>query len=498
MTLPTVGTIAYPTAPEVRDGILRTIKIGLAREGITVNVLPGSDHYVRAEALARRLTVAYANTRIAYEDYSPLTATGDKLIQIAGVFGVTKRQPSKATGFVIIASTSAVTIPAGFRATAPNGETYDVIASTTVSNGGTVELVAVNTGKSTNQAKGTKLVWQSGSIGALGNVATVDAGGIDGGANEDDNETLRRRLLDRLANPSVGGNNASVKATAEDASAAVEAAYVYAALNGPASLSVAMTKAGGDRTLSAANVAAPRSALIAALPGHVRVYATAITKEEVDVVLRATLPEAASAGGAGGGWKDAAPWPSGTPAAGTNDGKVTAYTAPTATVRTTTAPTVGNAIGIWDADAQVMREYTIATSGGVSGAYTITVQGLDGSAGFKSSPLNAFVSAGAFNLKAYAATMLTELEALGPGEKTASLELLPTSRRYPVIDNAHPANLDNRILGNLQKAHPELVAEYGLRLETGTTTAITGPSIPAATTDPPNNLVLAQLAFWKA
>lgn len=498
MTLPTVGTIAYPTAPEVRDGILRTIKLGLAREGITVNVLPGSDHYVKAEALARRLTVAYANTKIAIEDYSPLTATGDKLEQIAGVFGITKRQPSNATGYVITTSTGVVTIPAGYRAVAPNGETYDVITVSTVASGGTVEVVAVNTGKSTNQDAETKLVWTSAAVGALNVVCTVDAGEIDGGADEDDDETLRRRLLDRLANPSVGGNNASVKATAEDASAAVEAAYVYAALNGPASLSVALTKAEGDRTLSAANVTTVRSALIAALSGHVRVYVTAVTAEEVDIVLRCTLPEAASAGGAGGGWKDASPWPSGTPAAGTNDGKVTAYTAPTATVRTTTAPTVGNAIGIWDADSQVMHEYTIATSGGVSGAYTITVQGLEGSAGFKVSPLSAFVSAGAFNLKAYAATMLSEIEALGPGEKTASLELLPTARRYPIVDNAHPANLDNRVLGNLQKAHPELVTANGLTLATGTTTTLTGPSVPAATTDPPNIMVLAQLAFWKA
>ena len=498
MTLPTVGTIAYPTAPEVRDGMLRTIKLGLARVGITVNVLPGSDHYVRADALARRLTVAYANNQIAIEDYNPLTARGDKLVQIAGVFGVRKRQPSKATGFVIIASTAAVTIPAGFRAVAPDGETYDVISSTTVSNGGTVEVVAVNTGKSTNQKKDTKLTWQSASIGALNAICTVDAGGIDGGANEDDDETLRRRLLDRLANPSVGGNNASVKAICEDASAAVEAAYVFAALQGPSSLDVALTKAGDDRTLSSATVAIVRAALIAALPGHAKMNVTAIDAEEVDVVLRATLPDPATAGGTGGGWKDASPWPSGTPAAGTNDGKVTSYTAPTATVRTTTSPAVGNAIGVWDAANQVMHEYTIATVGGASGAYTITVQGLDGSAGFKASPLGAYISAGAVGLRSYGATMVTEMAALGPGEKTDSLELLPRSRRYPNIDNAHPSALDNRILGNLQKAHPELVAEYGLRLEAGTTTTLTAPSLPAATTDPPHVLVLSQFAIWKA
>lgn len=498
MTLPTVGTIAYPTVAETRDGMLRTIKLGLARAGITVNVLPGSDYYIRCEALARRLMVAYANNKIALEDYNPLTARGEALVQIAAVFGVLKRPASGGTGYVTIVSSSTVIIPAGYQAVAPNGELYEAITGGSVANGDNVELKAVGTGKRTNQPVGTKLVWTSAAVGALSNVATVAAGGIDGGNDTDTDEVLRQRLLDRLANPSVGGNAANVKATCEDASAGVEAAYVYDAARGPSSVDAAVTKEGGDRTLSSATVALCRSRLIAALPGHVSVNVTSVDAQGVDVVLRATLPEAVAAGGAGGGWRDGVPWPQGTPAAGTDDGKVTAYSAPTATVRTTTAPVVGNNIGIWDAVGQVMHEYTITTVGGVSGAYTIKVQGLEGAAGFKADPTDAYVSAGAQNLAGYAAQMLSEVEALGPGEKTASLELLPRARRYPTASNKHPRDLDNRILGNLQKAYPELVTEYGLRLATGTTTTLTGPSIPNTTTDPPKILVLKQFAIWKA
>lgn len=500
MALPTVGTATYPTAAEIRDGILRTIRLGCARATppITVNVLPGSDPWFKADAWSRRVVVAFANNKIGLEDYSPLTATGDALVQVAGIFGVRKRPASSATGFVTISSTGTVTIPAGFIAVAPSGESFATVAVATVANGGAVELQAVNAGTATNVPSGTKLQWASSAIGALGATCTVAVGGIDGGFDEDDDERLRRRLLDRLANPSVGGNNADVKETAENASAAVEAAYVYAAVRGPASVDVAVTKAGGDRTLSTATVATVAASVRGLLPGHVNVNVTAVEAQEVDVVLRATLPDPAAAGGVGGGWKDATSWPQGSPAAGTNDGKVTTYSAPTATVRTTTSPVVGQAIGVWDPAGEVMHEYLVASVGGVSGAYTITVQGLEGAAGFKVSPLGAYVSAGAQNLAAYAATMLEQVQALGPGEKTESLELLPLSRRYPTADNAHPRDLDNRLLGNLQAAHPEMVAEYGLRLKTSTTTAITGPEVPTTTTDPPKILVLKHFAIWRA
>lgn len=498
MALPTVGSINYPTAAEIRDGILRTIKLGCARQSITVNVLYGSEPWIKADALSRRLVVAFANNKIALEDYSPLTATEDRLTQIAGVFGVTRRSPSKATGFVTISSTGTVTIPAGYRCVAPNGETYDTITANTVANGGSVEVQAVNTGLATNQSYLTKLTWTASSVGALGATCTVGVGDIDGGAPEDDDETLRRRLLNRLANPSVGGNNASVQAIAENASAAVQAAYPYAGLRGPASVDVAVTKAEGDRELSDATVDLVQAALTSALPGHVDVNVTAVTAQEVDVVLRATLPAPTTSGGAGGGWLDATSWPQGTPAAGSNDGKVTAYSAPTATVRTTTTPVVGQHIGVWDPVAEVMHQYTVASVGGVAGAWTITVQGLEGASGFKTSPLNAFISAGCVNLDSYAETMLAEVQKLGPGEKTDSLDLLPRSRRYPNIDSANPSDLDNRILGNLQVAHPELVVDYGLRLDTGTTTASTSPDLPTTTTDPPKILVLKYFSIWKA
>lgn len=500
-----VDNADYPTIAELRDAILRTIVLGFARIGLEANVLPGSENYIRADAFARRAAQAFENNRLGLRQYHPLTATGQALVDIAALYGVTKREPSKASGYLVITCTGTVTIPSGYRCTGPNGEKYDTTStSTAISTGAEVQVVAVNVGDATNQDAGATFTWDSSAVGGLQQTAVVASGGITGGADEDTEEELRSRLIDRLAFPGVGGNVSQTRSIAEAASAAVDAAYVYAAVRGPASLDVAILRNEGDRALGTATVNAVAAALAADLPGHASINVTSVLEQGLDVVLRATLPLPTTAGGAGGGWRDASPWPSGTPAAGTNDGKITAYNSATgtATVRTTATPVVGQSIGIWDPDASddggEMYEYTITSVGGSAGAWTFTVQDSAGSVGFKASPLNAYVSAGAVSLTSYAATIAAQFLLLGPGEKTDSTDLLPRARRQPTVDQGAASAVDNRILANVMAAHTEMVVDYGLRLETGTTTTRTSPALPSSTAGEPRIITLKYLGIWKA
>jgi uncharacterized phage protein gp47/JayE len=303
LTLPAVGSATYPTIVEIRDSILRTIKLGFQRVGLSANVLVGSENYVRADAFARRAVLAFANNKLALQDYSPLTATGDNLVTVAKVYGVTKRAPSKASGYVKITCTGTVTIPAGYQCTAPNGEKYQTTTANTVATGAEIEVQAVNTGDATNQAAATRITWDSNAVGPLNQVASVGASGITGGFPEDDDEKLRQRLIDRLAFPGVGGNVSQTKAFAEDASAAVGAAYVYAAARGPASLDVAIVSDEGDRTLSTGVINTVAAYLGANLPGHADINATTVSPQPLDVVFQGSLPLPTTAGGAGGGWR---------------------------------------------------------------------------------------------------------------------------------------------------------------------------------------------------
>lgn len=497
MALPVVGDAAYPTPAEVRDAILRTVAFACARRGVTANVLPGSDHYIRADAIAKRISVAMANNRIALADYSPLTATGDALRDLCTVYGVPERAASSASGSVTITCTGTITIPADFVATAPSGLKYKTTgASIAITTGAKVELIAVSTGAATNVDPSTVLSWDSASIGSLAPTCTVDADGFTGGFDTDTDEQLRSRLLDRLANPAGGGNVAQVRQWAEDASSAVERAFCYAGVRGAGTYDVAVTAAGGDRTVPGATVTTIEALVDAQHPGHCDVNATTVSPERVDVILSATMPTPASTGGAGNGWRDTVPWPSGAVTLGVNDGKVTGYAAPTATVRTTATPVAGQRIGVWDpgTDEGTFYEYTIATVGGVAGAWTITVVG-----GFMVSPLNCYVSAGATRLVDYGAAFLALVRGLGPGEKTANEDILPRGRRQPTVDVAAPSDLTTSLLAAITTAYPEITdLTYAARVATGTTNALTSPSIPATTADPPKILVLKHLSIRKA
>jgi hypothetical protein len=80
-----------------------------------------------------------------------------------------------------------------------------------------------------------------------------------------------------------------------------------------------------------------------------------------------------------------------------------------------------------------------------------------------------------------------------------------TPARLVVVASAPPLGADARYqVRELARGRPvahdaaELEVTYGLRLETGTTTARTSPSVPATTADPPRILTLKYWALRKA
>jgi uncharacterized phage protein gp47/JayE len=499
MALPAVGEENYPTPDDVLNVILSSMQIDGARRGITIDVSPGSDHYVRAKAFAKRVSVAIANGQIARDDYSPLTATGDSLRAICEVYGVAERAASAAAGYVIVrVSSGTASIPAGFQATAPNGEKYQTTTAAVVSNGGTVQVQAVNGGEATNLDAGAKLTWDSASIGNLNQVCTVDSGGLEGGTEADTDDTLRRRLLNKLARPGVGGNASQIEQWAEEASSAVQAAYAYAAVRGPGSYDVAITSSGHTRALSSAIVSQVAAYIAGKMPGHADLNCTSVSLQLVDVVLAATLALPTSAGGAGGGWRDATPWPN----ASSGNVQITSYNSGTG-VATTDATAanglaVGTRIGVWDATtnqtAPVMREFTVASATLNGGFYDITVQG-----GFGFNPTAAYISTGAVNLVAYSETVLEKMRELGPGEKTSSVDILPRGRRQPTPEDGAETDLNSKLLTAIQNEYSEIRSlEYAARYASGTVVTRTSPSVATTTSSAPRILVLANLAIRKA
>jgi len=169
MALPEVDQANYPTPSELRAALLRTVVLGFARRGISANVLPGSDHYIRHDALAKRASIAFANLQATIAQLSPTEATGQYLEDLASVYGVTKRAASPAAGNVAIqVSSGTVTIPAGYVLTSPSGIKYQTTGtSVAVANGALVPVIAQEGGASSNLGAGVACTWDSASIGFL-------------------------------------------------------------------------------------------------------------------------------------------------------------------------------------------------------------------------------------------------------------------------------------------------------------------------------------------
>ncbi len=480
----------YPSFLENRDTMLRTIAYGFSRRGIVAEIKPGSDQFNRAEAYARRITIAIANGQLSNTARNPLTALGDDMLSLASVFGIFPRPASKAVGYTTITGASTTwSVPAGYRATGPNGLKYETtIVNNGVTHGSKIEIRAMNTGEGANLVAGTVLVWEQSSVGFMLPKSTVSTGGIDGGTDEDTVEVVRQRLIDRLSFPQGGGNWPQVREWAINASSAVSNAFVYKAVRGPASYDIAIIGGTGDGTLAPSFCAAVKTYVLSQMPGHASLNVTAILNQELDIVIAMSLPLPKVAGGAGGGWRDATPWPRA-------NVKVTAYSNDIATVNGSVAPAVGNHIGIWDPTEQTMREYTIATVSG-SGPWTIAVQ-----TGFGFNPTGAYVSAGASRLGEYADALAAQYVLLGPGEKTDWPELLPLALRQPGADVAYPSDVTSVQLnaGLSGTTFPEILnAAYALSVETGTSTARTSPGLPSAVADPPRRLKLKHLAIRRA
>lgn len=505
-TLPSVGEENYPTPDEVLALVLGSMQIDAARRGLEIDISPGSDHYVRAKAFSKRVSVAIANGQIARDNYNPLTATGDNLLALCALYGITPRAAAKAAGYTIAkVSTGTAPVPAGYRCTSPTGEKYETTTAsnpTSAGNGNpanSVQIRAVEGGASTNLAAGTKLTWDSAAVGNLLKESVVGSAGITGGTDADDEETMRRRLLAKLSRPGIGGNAAQLQEWAEAASSAVEGAYVYSAARGPGSYDIAITREGGDRTLPSTTVSEVAAYVAGQMPGHADLNVTTVSPQDVDVVFAMTLALPTSAGGAGGGWRDSAPWPN----ASSGNVQITAWnsTTKTATTDATAANglAVGTHIGLWDAvtdpEGPVMREYTVRYAQLSGGFYDIKVEG--DFASFV--PTDAYISTGAVRLTEYAQTALEKIRELGPGEKTASMDILPRGRRQPTPEEGTETDLNSRLTTAIQNEHSEIRSlEYAARYDAGTTNTRTSPGVPTTTANAPKNLVLKGLAFRKA
>jgi uncharacterized phage protein gp47/JayE len=508
--LPVTGAV-YPTPEEVHAQLLSDLRYGYGRIGITINVARGSELWERTWAVANRVSLAIANGAVGLQDTNPVDATGNALTEWAATFGVTPRPAVSASGFVEVEVNSPATtvfIPASFQCTAPDGLKYQTTVAGTYADEALVQVQAVDTGDDTDQDADTIVTWDSAAIAFLGIKATVAAGGLDGGRDADDEETLRARLLSKLSFPAVGGNWAHVKDLAESASAAVVFAAVYPTVRGPASYDVAIVGEYDDPVLNTTTVNQVAAAVSAEMPGSANLNLTPVVEEELDIIVNLNLPLPIYVGGAGGGWHDATPWPS-TAEAGAVYARVLSVTVATNTIRVDSTvadpPLAGNRFSIWNPAGTspstglatgVMVDFAILTVTPVGPPQYDIVIDSQFSQNLSFVATGMYCSAGAVNLQNYAEDFVSSMALLGPGEKTSNADILVYGRRKPTFDRERPQSVTSTVLTDLQAQHDEILdLSFAARLNSGLATTRTTPSVPSIASGSPRMLTLTNLSF---
>lgn len=141
-----------------------------------------------------------------YEQLFPDTADAENLARWASIWGISRKAAAYASGDVVFIGTNGVSIPQGTVLKRADGLKLSTTQSALVVSGtATVEVSALAAGEDSNTDSGTSLTLET-TISGLDSAISVDADGISGGSDEEDDSSLRARLLERIKNPPHGGS----------------------------------------------------------------------------------------------------------------------------------------------------------------------------------------------------------------------------------------------------------------------------------------------------
>lgn len=496
----------------IRNSILRTIKNGLYEQGVSEpNVGQGSDFFDVASALSNELAAIGANGVIKADAQMPDTATDDEdpngdqdLTRIANNLELYPQPATGSVGSVVIESSAVSPIAVGAELTDDLGQRYRVTVGGNYANGATVPVEAVSTGESTNRDEGDVLTWSSAPPYCSDKV-TVGSGGFVNGADAEDSEALRQRVFAKFQTPPGNGNWQQVAETAEASTNSVQKAFVYPAIEGPSTCSVAV---------AAAPTATNKSRQIAStlLQGTVLPYTegnlpkfgylavTTVQDVNADVAIGLSLPDAPTANppGPGGGWIDGAPWPR-PDVSSLYKCTVTAVTSTTVfTVDAVSAPTpnVSHIMWLSPTEWKLYKAVVISVSG-IEGAFQITLD-----KPFVGITTGCYIWPECENAQVYIDALLTQFALMGPGEKSANASALARGFRHPPPTTAWPYSLGAHLLSAVSNAAEEVAsAQFFYRFD-GTTglagsSGTISPQVPPSLSSAPRIFVPRHIAFYR-
>lgn len=486
LEIPSVDTLRNSYCNDIRR---MKVKAGVANP----NVAPGSETYIRGEAISSVAIDIIAKNAALQDATMPDSAVGEDLLRWGRVNrGIEPSAGAGAQGNVVVTTTGPTVFAQGTECRSKSGVRYQVVTSTAASNGDSVPVAGVDVGVRTNQIEGTELTWTA-PPSASAMTCKVGTGGLTNGIDADNDARYRRRVQDAIRHPAASGSWAHYAQWAEQ-NASVEKAFVYPAINGPATVSVAISCTPTEdnnysRQASAALVAQVAMNIVNNDPEYADVTTASVVDYPTNTTILMTIPLPIEDGGTGGGWIDGASthWPQYT------TGAVALTAAPISTkvfrcdvLNISNIPIVNANFAIWSSTARKFLHAKVKSVTLIAATtYEITTYApLDTSLIVSGD----YISPDAEKLDDYAATIRQQFAALGPGEGTSAVAKLPRSLRHPAVKEDWPSSLTSVNIGQLSVAHPEI-----------THVALRAPTLPAtpAVAWPPYTLNIGKLALYK-
>lgn len=212
--------------------------------------LPGTDARARRSNLgvlarvhASAMHALYGFLAWLAEQLMPDTAEAEYLDRWSSIWGVARIAAAQATGNVTLTGTNGTLIPGGTELQRADGTLYTTNADATIAAGtATAAVTALEGGVAGNADQNTTLSFVTAIVGADNN-AIVASGGLIAGTDQETDDALRVRLLDRIQQPPQGGAANDYITWAKEV-AGVTRAWCYPSELGPGTVSVRFVRDG--------------------------------------------------------------------------------------------------------------------------------------------------------------------------------------------------------------------------------------------------------------
>lgn len=237
--------------------------------------------------LAGALSSLYAYAAYLFKQAWPDTCDVESLPLHGARWGVPRVAAAAADGPALAPGTNGVVIPAGTRYQRADGVLYATAADAVISGGSAVlQMVAVVPGQAGNAGSGLQLTLSSPIAGVISTATTTAA--LVNGADLEDPEAWRARILDRIRKPPQGGAAPDYTTWTKQV-AGVTRVWVYPGEQGAGTVVVRFVR-DNDASLipDAGEVATVQAALDLVTPVTAMVYAVAPIGVVQNFTIRAT------------------------------------------------------------------------------------------------------------------------------------------------------------------------------------------------------------------